>query len=162
MSTGDQSETELGASAPHQSVTYRSTVPAFLVLPVTCIPFINTLLEMLKQRPEGLSQGLPSMSGKAVEDPLALCFPQRPCSQSPWGWAGWPCSWQGTALHTPATARALPSDCTGSAPPAPGSGHRALKHHCTAQLGASHPAQAGVSQHLRSCLTSLGLQYSGK
>lgn len=140
-----------------------------LCLPVTCIPFINTLLEMLKQRPEGLSQGLPTLSGKAAEDPLALCFPRVPLFPEP----------PGAGLASPAPGRdcsAHSSHSTGHFPgtvlggllpwtqvlPAPGSGHRVLKHHCTAQLGASHPAQAGVPQHLRSCLTSLGLQYPGK
>lgn len=51
--------------------------------------------------------------------------------------------------------------------PAPGSGHRVLQHLCTAQLGASHPAQPGVPQQqlksaMRFCLTSPGLQYPGK
>lgn len=107
-------------------------------------------------RPEGLSQGLPTVSGKAVEDPVALCFPTVPL---------FPEASPGQALLL--ALGSFPVAVLGhllqwaQVAPDPGSGHSVLSHHCP---GASHPAQAQhkLNSAVSSCLTSPGLQYLGK
>lgn len=111
-----------------------------LCFPVTCIPFLNTLLQMLKQRPEGLSRGLPTMSGKAVEDPVALCFPTVPlfpeASPGPGrqvlllALGSFPVTVLGCLLQWAQVA------------PDPGSGHSVLSHHCPAQLRGLPPCSS--------------------
>lgn len=156
MSTGDQSETELG---PHHHTKVSPTeAPCQLSLcfPVTCIPFLNTLLQMLKQRPEGLSRGLPTVSGKAVEDPVALCFPTVPLfpEASPrqallLALGSFPVAVLGCLLQWAQVA------------PDPGSGHSVLSHHCPAQLRGLPPcsssAQAQQCSELLSHFTGFAI-----
>lgn len=120
-----------------------------LCFPVICIPFLNTLPEMFKWRTERLPQSLPTMSGKAALDLLALCAFQQwtPYRTPPQGQTGRLCSSaagalvSSLALHTSATALGnFPVTVMGGllqcaeVVPDPGSSCSVLKCHCTAQL----------------------------
>lgn len=124
----------------------------FSCFPVTCIPFLNTLLEMLKQRPESSSQGLPTMSGKAVEDPLALCPCSRACSARSRHSTG--LFWEGSSSGLRCFLPLAEATVSWS--------------HCTAQLrglppcSSCCPSAPAQQCNESSCPTALALQHPGK
>lgn len=82
--------------SPNDTLHLHHLSPCFTVI---LVPSLNILLEMFKWRTEGLSKSLPTMSGKAVVDPLPSRASQqrahltptqrhagRPCSSAPCGW----------------------------------------------------------------------------